>query len=143
MIINFKKVYQSLLPSATGLELELLSQCFPGNELPHNIVALYQWHNGQTGSFSLNQRDNRTFLPVEEVVSSWQFLNDPMEDISEPLSRSWIPILYNGAGDYLMYESQGINKSRLISYWHDSERRDLVHENLEAWAQEVLRAASI
>jgi len=42
-----------------------------------------------------------------------------MEDIAEPLSKPWIPILYNGAGDYVMYESEGSNKCKLICYLHD------------------------
>lgn len=60
---NFGKVYESLRPGATDADLASLSACFPRNELPDEIVALYRWHNGQSGSLSLNQSDNRTFLP--------------------------------------------------------------------------------
>ncbi|MET0029589.1 MAG: SMI1/KNR4 family protein [Candidatus Thiodiazotropha sp.] len=138
---NFYKVYESLQPGATDDELALLKVCFPSNQVPEEIVSLYKWHNGQLGSYSLNQKDNRTFLPIDEVVSSWEFLNDPMEDISEPLSKTWVPILYNGAGDYLMYETEGADKGKILSYWHDSKRREVVYKNLKELEQEVLSAA--
>ncbi|MFM2478686.1 SMI1/KNR4 family protein [Celerinatantimonas sp. MCCC 1A17872] len=138
---NFYKAYESLQPGATDDELTLLKVCFSSNQVPEEIVLLYKWHNGQLGSYSLNQKDNRTFLPIDEVVSSWEFLNDPMEDISEPFSKTWVPILYNGAGDYLMYETEGADKGKILSYWHDSERREVVYKNLKEFEQEVLCAA--
>ena len=138
---NYAEVFKSLRPGATNDELKLLSKCFSNNGIPDEIVALYKWHNGQAGSSSLNQNDNRTFLPINEVIDAWEFLNDPMEDILEPISRSWVPILYNGAGDYIMYVTEGDNKGKLISYWHDDESRNVVFESLGRWVKDVLNAA--
>lgn len=50
-------------------------------------------------------------------------------------------MLYNGAGDYLMYEAKGHNKGKLLAYWHDDERRNVEYQSLREWAQQVLQAA--
>jgi cell wall assembly regulator SMI1 len=139
---NFTEVYDSLMPGATEIQLNLLEKkCFGGNTVPEDLKLLYKWHNGQTGYCSLNQDDNRTFLPIEEVIDNWEFLNDPMEDILEPISKSWIPITYNGAGDHLVYETQGDKMGKIINYWHDDEDRSIESESLVEWAKDVLNAA--
>jgi cell wall assembly regulator SMI1 len=139
---NFKDVFESLRSGATDEEIELLKKCFTDQKIPEEIISLYKWHNGQDGSFSLNQNDNRSFLPISEVIDSWEFLNDTLEEIQEPILKSWLPILYNGAGDYIMYEIEGHNKGKLISFWHDDEGRDIEYENLDEWAKEVLNASN-
>ncbi len=128
---NYKHVFDSLQVGATESALELLKiKCFSGEQVPQDLLTLYKWHNGQNGHYSLNQEDNKTLLSISEVIETWEFLNDPMEDILEPWSKSWIPILYNGAGDYVVYESEGIQTGKLISYWHDDEERVVEFENL-------------
>ncbi len=137
---NYKHVFDSLQIGSTESELELLKiKCFSGEQVPQDLETLYKWHNGQTGYYSLNQEDNRTLLSISEVIEAWKFMNDPMEEILEPWSKSWIPILDNGAGDYIVYESEGIQTGKLISYWHDDEERWVEFENLESWAQAVLK----
>ena len=137
---NFKEVFKSLQPGASEDQLQKLSNLFPNHELPDEITTLYKWHNGQVGYFSLNQNDNRTFAPVDEVIDTWVFLNDPMEDILEPISKSWVPILYNGAGDYIMYISEGANQGKLLSYWHDDEVRKIEYANFNEWALDALKS---
>jgi len=140
---NFDEVSNSLQISATDEQIGLLKNSLSINDFPQELEKLYKWHNGQVGFYSLNQDDNRTFLPLEEVVEAWKFLSDPMEDIQEPWSKSWIPILYNGSGDYLVYETRGNNKGALLGYWHDDEDRNVEYENLEMYLKEVLKNAKV
>ena len=139
---NFKEVFNTLNSGAEESELIKLNEiCHSNNGIPEELITIYKWHNGQSYEYSINQDDNRSLLPINEVIEAWRFLNDPMEEIQEPLSKFWIPILYNGTGDYVVLETEGKNRGNLISYWHDDEDRDIEHENLESWAQEVLKYA--
>ncbi len=140
---NYKAVYDSLEPGATDEQLSTLKEkCFVGNAIPKDLELLYKWHNGQTGFLYLNQNDNRTFLPIEEVIDNWEFLNDPIEDVLEPISKSWIPFTYNGSGDHLVYETKGDNVGTIINYWHDDEERPMEYKSLLDWAQGVLDASN-
>jgi cell wall assembly regulator SMI1 len=140
---NFEAVFASLGQSATDEALnQLQEKCFGGDTIPEDFKQLYQWHNGQSGYGSLNQADNYTFMPIDAVIAAWEFLNDPMEEVLEPISQSWIPFADNGAGDYLVYEiAAGDNQGKVLNYWHDDVQRPIASESLLAWAQSVLNAA--
>ena len=136
---NHIDIYKSLSAPATVTQIEELRiKCFSGTALPSDLVDLYKWHNGQSGSGPFNPKDNRTFLPIADVIDSWTFLNDPMEDILEPISKSWIPLLHNGAGDYLMLETQGNNEGKILAYWHDDIARSIEWNSLCEWVDNLL-----
>ncbi|MGB0906358.1 MAG: SMI1/KNR4 family protein [Maricaulaceae bacterium] len=140
--VNYPDAYASLIPGASEAELARLKDiCFDGQDIPEDLSALYKWHNGQTGYGSINQEDNRTFLPIDEVIDAWEFLNDPMEDIDGPISKDWIPITHNGAGDYLVYVRRGEHTGGLISYWHDEADRYMRYSSLKEWLEAILTAA--
>jgi TfoX/Sxy family transcriptional regulator of competence genes len=140
---KFPSIYTSLNEGATSEELRHLSDvCFNGEKLPTELDILFKWRNGQRDFHNLHQEDNRKLLSTTEIIGAWRFLNDPKEDILQPISRTWIPVFYNGAGDYLVYETQGENKWRLISYWHDDPDRDVVYLSFEDWVEDALRAAN-
>ena len=136
---NFEEVYLSLRPGITESELNSFAdRCLAGRSIPSDLADLYRWHNGQNSNFSLNQNDNRTFLPIEDAIDAWEFLNDPMQDILQPISKDWIPFAYNGAGDYLMYD---LSSGSVLCYWHDDVDRPLESKNLTDWLSAVLAAA--
>lgn len=140
LAINYPSKFKSLQAGASENELRALKEkCFPDKEIPIDILTLYKWHNGQLDA-SLNPQDNRIFMPIGEVIDAWDFLNDPKEDILQPWSASWIPFLYNGAGDYIVYETEGSLAGKLIKYWHNDKGRDVLHESLADWAEAVLMA---
>lgn len=133
---DFREAYETLQPGCTDDQIRLLEEeCLSGRSLPEELAAIYKWHNGQTGYLPLNQSDNRTFIPIEEVIQTWKFLNDPQEDVCEPVSKSWLPITHNGAGDHLVYD---LESGKIISYWHDDPSRAVVYESLSAWLDAVL-----
>ena len=139
---NFKDVYDSLQPGASEKQIaKLVEICLRGNSIPDDLFILYRWHDGQTGYGSLNQNDNRTFMPIKEVIDTWSFLNDPMEDICEPISKSWLPITDNGGGDHLVYETEGTNKGKILAYWHDDECRSVEYNSLKEWILAAVEAS--
>ncbi|WP_445363551.1 SMI1/KNR4 family protein [Microbulbifer sp. ANSA003] len=139
---NFKDVFDSLQSGASEEDLkELQEKCFKDKDLPPDLELLYKWHNGQTGYGSLNQNDNRTFLPIDEVIDAWEFLNGSITDIQGLMSKSWIPIAYNGGGDYLVYESEGENAGMVIAYWHDNDSREIEYRGLQEWLTAALEAS--
>ncbi|GAA6142605.1 SMI1/KNR4 family protein [Hydrogenophaga sp. 5NK40-0174] len=139
--VHFPEVHASLQPSVTEERLQALESLLECQALPEDLAMLYRWHDGQGGGYSLNQNDNRSFLSVEEVLDAWDFLNDPEEDVKPPISPTWLPIFYNGAGDYLMYETAEADRGRLIAYWHDADDRSVEHESLESLVMAVWESA--
>lgn len=142
LAVAYPKVFKSLQAGASDEEIKALKvQCFADKDIPGDLLMLYRWHNGQLGHYALNPDDNRTFLPIKAVIDAWNFLNNPLEDILQPCSRSWIPVLYNGAGDYVVYETEGPLAGKLIGYRHNDPKRPVLHESVADWAQEVLDVA--
>jgi cell wall assembly regulator SMI1 len=44
---NFKDVYDSLMPGATEIQLNLLEKkCFGGSTIPEDLKLLYKWNDG-------------------------------------------------------------------------------------------------
>ena len=136
---KFSQVYGEFQGGASDEELKDLKNLF-SEDLPQELIELYKWHNGQDGYGSLNQKDNFTFLPIDEVVDGYDFLNDPMEEPSKPYEKSWIPLLYNGRGDYLMYESQGENQGKILTYLHDSSERKIKYESIQELLTKALES---
>lgn len=135
------EVAAGLRPGAGEKDFALLRESFfHDGAIPADIEAFFRWHNGQTGYESLSPFDNRMIMSIQDAVDSWTFLSDPDEDIQQPWQESWIPILANGAGDYIVYVTSGEMKGQLVAYWHDSEDRRVAFQSLESWARKVLSA---
>lgn len=110
-----------------------------GKALPSELETLLKWHNGQEWNSLLSKEDNRRLMTASEIINAWQFFNDPMSDFMEPWSTSWVPILTNDSGDYIVYETEGKNAGKLLAYWHDWENRSVQNESVLVWAQGLLK----
>ena len=108
-------------------------------QLPADLVALVTWHDGQEWNSPLSRKDNRRLLSVREILDEHSFFGDPMSDFLMPWSTSWIPVLTNDAGDFLVYETQGPLAGALLHYWHDDPSRSVAHPSLIHWAEGLLR----
>lgn len=106
--------------------------------LPEELVLLWTWHNGQRWNAQLSKYNNRRLLSAAEIVEQHEFFNDPMSEFMEPWRRSWLPILTNDSGDYVVYETEGELAGQLFFYWHDDSARKLAYRSLEDWLQELL-----
>ena len=136
---KFTQVYSELQDGASKDQLKAFENIFNG-EVPHELKIFYVWHNGQDGYSSFNQKDNFIFLSIDEVINAYEFLNDPMEEVCQPYVKSWIPIFYNGGGDYLMYEIKGKSKGKFLTYYHDDTTRKIKYENLEELLMKALES---
>jgi len=56
----------------------------------------------------------------------------------EPWSPSWLPVLTNDSGDFVVYETAGPSRGKLLHYWHDDQSRSVAYLSLQEWAEELL-----
>lgn len=139
---NFPKVLQSFNePATSDLLAQFNATCFNSNGVPEELVELYSWHNGQSQGHSFNQDDGFRLLPVDDVMASYQFLRSPNEELIAPYSSKWIPLLYNGSGDYIVYVHEAPLDSQLLYYWHDQPEHPTAYQGLENLIQSALRVA--
>lgn len=119
----------SLGNPAQARVLDDLGQALGLDAVPNDLRTLFGWHNGQVPNAPPIE-GNRVLLSVEAAVEAWRFLNDPQEDHPNPVDRNWLPILYNGAGDYVVFETV---THQLLEYWHDESSTAVAWPNLAAW----------
>ncbi len=130
-----------LSKGATDAALAKLSKgIFGGGAVPDDLVAWFRWHDGQTNHSGFSPLDHRTLLSIDEALKAWKDLSG-CEDV-EGWSQSWLPLLENGAGDYLVYETKGPRKGSLIGYWHTDEDRKTEYASLGELAQEIEKACT-
>lgn len=137
---QWKSLHSDLRAGAADEDLETLRTLAPCSDgVPPELAVLWSWHDGQKTGRSLNTEDNRSLLSIEDAIETWQFLEDEAE---VPWDARWIPLLTNGAGDYLMYSTVPETRGALIGYWHDDDDREVEYDDLLLWAQEVLDGRS-
>lgn len=132
-------VCATLRPPAPAADLAELGRALPtGVEFPVDLLALLTWHDGQKWNSSLSKKNNRRLLSSTEILREYSFFADPTSDFQEPWSASWLPVLTNDAGDFIVYETQGELRGHLVHYWHDEESRTVAYKSLLQWAEELL-----
>ncbi|MDX6007968.1 SMI1/KNR4 family protein [Cupriavidus necator] len=109
-----------------------------GVQLPDDLQVLLGWHDGQVWNSPLSRKNNRRLLSVREILSERSFFADPMSDFIEPWCASWLPVLTNDAGDFVVYETVGDLRGKLLHYWHDDPSRSVAHSSLLQWAERLL-----
>lgn len=134
-----------------------------GLELPAAVRDLYRLANGQP-SDAVSLEGSFVIMSLEEIVDAAAFLNEEFPDginvyASDDAvveadqgirpfwwSRSWIPIMQNGGGDYLSVDlapADGGQRGQIISYYHDEMFRSLVARGLDVLLDDLaVRLAS-
>ncbi|MEY4563013.1 MAG: hypothetical protein RLZZ618_2290 [Pseudomonadota bacterium] len=130
-------VLKTLRPPATTEAIDRVKRLLAPVALPADVKLLLQWHDGQEWNSTLSPDNNRRLLSAEEIAERIGFFSDPSEDFLKPWNPSWVPLLTNDSGDYLVYETAGENEGKLIQYWHDDLRRLIQHQDLTFWANEL------
>lgn len=130
-------------PAVVG-DLTEIAACL-GTELPEELVAWFGWHDGQDGTTPIKPEENQTLITASEAARKMEFWTEEVD--AKPWPRSWVPLLTNGAGDFLVYETAGEHAGRLIRFWHDeadywSKPRDRWHEaaSLAEWVDGAVAA---
>ncbi len=100
----FPDVFASLLPPATADQLLELASAVGVESLPDDMVELLSWHNGQSDHCSLNQEDSFSLLSTDGIEEAMQFIRSLDPESISPWCESWLPLLYNGSGDYQIHE---------------------------------------
>ncbi len=127
----------TLSPPAKDASITRLKKALP---VPDEVVTLFHWHDGQKKPAQLHPEDNRVLLSVAGALDAWKFLGDPSEEILQPWSKSWLPLLSNGAGDYVCVETAGKKRGQLVTYYHDDKTRPVAWPSLAAWAGDLAGA---
>jgi cell wall assembly regulator SMI1 len=122
---------------------KLLGEVVGDSPVPLELFVWFGWHNGQDGT-SQELSPDRTFTLMElrASVAAWRSLRDLKSsgDLQEPWSLSWIPLMTNGAGDYVVFESSPDAYGTILEYWHADEDRPVLAKNLATFAKDIVRS---
>ncbi|WP_316156845.1 SMI1/KNR4 family protein [Cupriavidus sp. BIC8F] len=133
------EVHTTLRSPAQAADLAALASTLAeGDRLPEDLLILFDWHDGQAWNSPLSPKNNRRLLSVREVFSERLFFADPLSEFMEPWCASWLPVLTNDAGDFVVYETVGDLRGKLLHYWHDDPSRSVAYSSLHQWAEKLL-----
>lgn len=118
---------------ATAAALRVL-----GDRPPVELTTWFGWHDGQKGARALTPMDNTTLVSLRDAARIARELEADPE--VEGWRASWLPLLENGAGDYLCFERSGRSRGALVMYRHDDPGRPRAYRSLAAWAQAAIVA---
>lgn len=144
---NAPELYSTLKPPLTNAQIDALETQY-SIKLPADVREIYLWKNGQDEESYKSLYGNKTFLSLEQAIEARDFLNEELfaktpEDqfkIKNWWNKDWIPLFYNGGGDYVCYDPMGIftNKpGQIIDYYHDAYYRMVSAPSLAAHLQAV------
>lgn len=134
-----------------------------GLELPAAVKDLYRLANGQPSN-AISLEGSFVLMSLDEITDATAFLNeefpdginvyasdDAVVDADQGIrpswwSRSWIPIMQNGGGDYLCVDLDPVDaghSGQIISYYHDEMFRSLVARGVDVLLDDLaMRLAS-
>lgn len=122
-------------PAEAGDLAGLVSSVPEVGQLPADVCVLFSWHDGQPWNSPLSRKDNRRLLSVSEIGRECSFFADPTSDFMEPWSPLWLPVLTNDLGDFVVYETAGPSRGKLLHYWHDDQSRSVAYLSLQEWGR--------
>lgn len=146
--LNALELYKDLSPGANDQEIKSVEHT-TGIIFPADVKSSFKIHNGQAGMaaplmgewqlISLNVIKKR-WLILKDLYSQGEFEGIRCKTRGYVRSKwwipEWIPVAYNGAGDYLcldMNPKKGGKPGQIISYWHTTESREVVAASFQEW----------
>jgi predicted DNA-binding WGR domain protein/cell wall assembly regulator SMI1 len=124
-------------PPASVEQLKHLSLLLKDQPLPEELRVWFGWHSGQESGGVIIPGENRRLISLDESIKAWRFFADPEEEYEKPWCSSWIPIMENGSGDYVVYETKGSKIGQLINYYHDDQSRPTESKSLTLWVDKA------
>ncbi len=130
--------YAVLQPPLPAAEIARLQQYYK-LILPDDLLALYQWKNGQPATCYESFADNCMLLPLEEALDTAAELTSMIDldfELKHWWHQQWIPLLHNGGGDYICYDLAGLftgDQGQLITFWHADKDRNVIAPGLETF----------
>lgn len=134
-----------------GLSEDLLEGLLErlGTGCREELAVWFGWHDGQSGYRSLLPDVGELLLDAERCLEEKELRKTDEEYDAPAWPPSWVPLLENGAGDYIVLETEGPQSGSLLNYWHDepnywekpSEER-VAYRSLVDWAERAAKTIS-
>jgi cell wall assembly regulator SMI1 len=144
---NCTEILQGLLPGAKKSEIHACEK-YLGVIFTGEITDSYLYHNGQTDLIAPLLGD-WYLLSLDSIIKQWGIMQNLLHQgmlVGQVFSDGkvqavwwhpqWIPIAHNGAGDFCcldMAPTATGNIGQIISFWHTSEKREVIAESIEDW----------
>lgn len=120
------EMYKALKPGASAAQLEELSKAvFKGGPVPPSLYEWFSWHNGQRDGEELFPDRTFILMSLKEAISTWKGMRGMRANPNiEPWQAArwdddWLPIMTNGGGDYMSFDTGPEKHGSIDSYWHD------------------------
>lgn len=138
---NSPELYKDLLPGLSMTKIIKTENEF-GIKLPDDYKESLSLCNGQLGMAD-NLLGDWSLLSLEATMKEWNGLNSLFIDDLDKIykieqiywwNKKWIPIAYNGAGDFLCIDlsnSQSKTYKQIIAFWHTKEDRPMIFKNFK------------
>ncbi|THF70812.1 SMI1/KNR4 family protein [Deinococcus sp. Arct2-2] len=122
-----------LTPPITADQLVALRAAFP-LPLSEDFLTLYSRHDGFPHWLILE--DTWHLLDSEMISELYRENQDVFDDIiaTEPWRAEWLPLLSNGAGDYLLLD---LKTREVGSYFHEGGEYEVAYSDLAAYFNHV------
>ncbi|MGD1908664.1 MAG: SMI1/KNR4 family protein [Leptolyngbyaceae cyanobacterium] len=118
---NAPKVLDTLQPGTTASEISYVEDLLKVN-FPESLKVSYQIHNGQVEK-SQGLIDDWSLLPLDEILSQWNFWMDLSEAGEAPWHPLWIPITHDGGGNHYcldLHPNLEEKTGRIIYLFHET-----------------------
>lgn len=102
-----------------------------GVSFPAEVKAFYRAHDGSEDDGAVEDRE---LLSLSRMVSEWKVWKELLDKKTfdeEWWNPKWIPVTYDGSGNHHMLDLTA--KGRILSFWHDDERREVEGKDLLSW----------
>ncbi|KAF2339787.1 SMI1/KNR4 family protein [Flavobacterium tistrianum] len=135
--------YQNLKEPLSEKGIEILVEKYQV-QIPNDLIELYKWKNGQVYDCYEAFANNSMFMPLEDVLESWEELTSMIGsdfEIENWWNMNWLPIFGNGGGSYICYDLGGLftgDKGQLIEFWNRDNDRNVIAPNLETFISKIV-----
>ena len=126
-----------------------------GVQLPQDYRRFLNLCNGLKPNSEVEFYDGE-LLSVSNVSREWRIWRDLLADgdfegiSSKPAkgiredwwNLKWIPFTHDGGGNHMCLDldpAKGGKLGQVITMWHDSEERELMHSSFTAWLRHILK----
>ncbi|MDY8138082.1 SMI1/KNR4 family protein [Aquimarina sp. 2201CG5-10] len=147
---NAPEVYRDLLPGLSKIEIDRAEKELE-IEFPKEYKESLKQCNGQLGMKD-NLIGDWRLLRLEATIKEWKALNRLFPDDNKNSkdnwekydwwNKKWIPIAYNGAGDFLcidLSQSETEIDGQIITYWHTKEERSMIYKSFKNFIEAFLK----
>lgn len=147
---NRPDYYECLQPGLSDEEMAAFETKL-GLKLPEDFKLFYSWKNGQVTDRIQSFAFNSEIMNSGQIIETFEGLNSMLDigafaGFEHWWDKKWVPFLYDGCGNNHCIDlvgSFGGKPNQIITYWHDSDVREILHESFYKWLETVVKACAI